>query len=82
MVRDSSLICPTGWKEAEVLERISECFGSSVPEGYGGRPLASSDVVELKGEFGRHYFYADGGKFESVRFSPFLAKKMDALADT
>ncbi len=82
MAWDSALICPVGWKETEVLGHISECFGSSVPEGYSGRPLASSDVVELKGEFGRRYFYVDGGKFEPVRFSPFLAKKMDAVADT
>ena len=62
------------WKDRKALERISEDFRSGIPEGYRGRPLASSDVVELTDETGRRYFYVDGGMFEPVRFSPFLAK--------
>lgn len=77
MAWNSVLICPTGWKDKEVLERISEDFRSSASEGYCGRPLASSDVVELQDGTGRRYFYVDGGEFEAVRFSPFLAKPME-----
>ena len=77
MTWDSVLICPVEWKDKEALERISEDFRSSAPEGYCGRPLASSDVVELQDGTGRRYFYVDGGEFEAVRFSPFLAKPME-----
>lgn len=76
MAWDSVLICPVGWKDKEALERILEDFRGSAPEGYCGRPLASSDVVELQDGTGRRYFYVDGGEFEAVRFSPFLAKPM------
>ena len=71
---DSEFLCPVEWKDRKALERISEDFRSGIPEGYRGRPLASSDVVELTDETGRRYFYVDGGMFEPVRFSPFLAK--------
>ena len=75
LVCDSELACPEEWKDMEILEQISAHYGNHVPEGYKGRPLASSDVVELDDETGRRYFYIDGRTFESVRFSPFLAKK-------
>lgn len=76
LVCDSELACPEEWKDMEILEQISACYGNRVPEGYKGRPLASSDVVELDDETGRRYFYIDGRTFEPVRFSPFLAKPM------
>ena len=75
LVCDSELACPEEWKDMEILEQISVHYGNHVPEGYKGRPLASSDVVELDDETGRRYFYIDGRTFEPVRFSPFLAKK-------
>lgn len=75
LVCDSELACPGEWKDMEILEQISAHYGNHVPEGYKGRPLASSDVVELDDETGRRYFYIDGRTFEPVRFSPFLAKK-------
>lgn len=75
LVCDSELACPEEWKDTEILEQISAHYGNHVPEGYKGRPLASSDVVELDDETGRRYFYIDGRTFEPVRFSPFLAKK-------
>ena len=75
LVCDSELACPEEWKDTEILEQISAYYGNRVPEGYRGRPLASSDVVELDDGTGRRYFYIDGRKFEPVRFSPFLAKK-------
>lgn len=75
LVCDSELACPEEWKDMEILEQISAHYGNRVPEGYKGRPLASSDVVELDDETGRRYFYIDGRTFKPVRFSPFLAKK-------
>lgn len=75
LVCDSELACPEEWKDMEILEQISAHYGNRVPEGYKGRPLASSDVVELDDETGRRYFYIDGRIFEPVHFSPFLAKK-------
>ena len=76
LVCDSELACPEEWKDMEILEQISAHYGNHVPEGYKGRPLASSDVVELDDETGRRYFYIDGRTFEPVRFSPFLVKPM------
>ena len=76
MVWDSELLCPDGWKDAEVLEQISAHFRKRVPENCKGHPLASSDVVELDDGTGHRYFYIDGRIFEPVRFSPFLAKPM------
>lgn len=75
LVCDSELACPEEWKDMEILEQISAHYRNCVPEGYKGRPLASSDVVELDDETGRRYFYIDGRTFKPVRFSPFLAKK-------
>ena len=76
LVCDSELDFPKDWKDTEILEQISAHYGNRVPESYKGRPLASSDVVELDDETGRRYFYIDGRTFEPVRFSPFLAKAM------
>ena len=80
LAADSMLTCPAEWKDAEILKRLSVCFGSRVPEKEKGcmeHPLAPSDVVELKDEASRRYFYVDGADFEPVRFSPFLAKPME-----
>nr|WP_300838821.1 YodL domain-containing protein [uncultured Acetatifactor sp.] len=80
LAADSTLTCPAEWTDTEILKRLSACFGSRVPEKEKGcmeHPLASSDVVELKDEAGRRYFYVDGSDFEPVRFSPFLAKPME-----
>ena len=76
LVCDLELAFPKDWKDTEILKQISAHYGNRVPEGYKGRPLASSDVVELDDETGRRYFYIDGRTFEPVRFSPFLAKPM------
>ncbi len=77
MVCDSGLVCPEKWKDREILEEISAHYGDRTPDGYKGRPLASSDVVELDNGAGRRYFYLDGRTFEPIRFSPFLAKPME-----
>lgn len=84
LAADAVLVCPGRWKDAEILEHISACFGDRVPEESRGcmeHPLASSDVVELKDRAGRRYFYVDGTGFEPVRFSPFLAKPMERLRE-
>lgn len=80
LVADSMLTCPVEWTDTEILKRLTACFGSRVPEKEKEcmeHPLAPSDVVELKDEAGRRYFYVDGSNFEPVRFSPFLAKTME-----
>lgn len=76
LVCESELLFPEHWDEKKILEQILDHYGNHVPQGYHGRPLASSDVVELDDETGRRYFYVDGRIFEPVRFSPFLAKPM------
>ena len=76
LVCESELVFPEHWDEKKILEQILDHYGNHVPQGYHGRPLASSDVVELDDETGRRYFYVDGRIFEPVRFSPFLAKPM------
>lgn len=80
LAADTALVCPDRWKDAEILKHISVCLGGDISEKDGScmeHPLAPSDVVELKDETGRRYFYVDGAGFEPVRFSPFLAKPMD-----
>lgn len=75
----STLVCPAGWQDAEILQYIMERHGNHMPEENKGcmeHPLAASDVVELTDGTCRRYFYVDGKEFEPVRFSPFLAKPM------
>lgn len=76
LVWDSALPCPADSTDRERLERIRDAFSDSMPEGYRGRQVAPSDVLELYGEGKRSYYYVDKGGFEPVRFSPFLAKTM------
>lgn len=73
---DSELPCPTGSTDRERLDRIRDVFSDSMPEGYRGRQVAPSDVLELYDDGKRSYYYVDKGGFEPVRFSPFLAKPM------
>ena len=80
LAADTALVCPDRWKDAEILKHISVCLGGDISEKDGScmeHPLAPSDVVELRDEAGRRYFYVDGAGLEPVRFSPFLAKPMD-----
>lgn len=73
---DSVLPCPDKSTDKEILKRIKEAFSDRLPEGYMGRQVAPSDVLELYDEEKRSYYYVDIGDFEPVRFSPFLAKPM------
>ena len=76
LVCDSVVSCPDNCLEMEILQRIKDAFGDSMPDGYKGRPVAPSDVLELYDGERRSYFYVDEEGFEPVRFSPFLARPM------
>lgn len=80
LVWDSALPCPENSTDREILGRIKEFFSDSMPEGYRGRQVAPSDVLELYDEGKRSYYYVDTGGFELVRFSPFLARPMQGQA--
>ena len=82
LVWKAEVCCPKGQNDMEVLERLFLDFNEQLPEGYCGRPLAPSDVVELDGQEKRNYFYVnDCREFVSVRFSPFLCKKLSDSDD-
>jgi len=53
----------------ENLEQVFEVFNLSNPEGYHGRSLSVSDVVEVKSVSGEsNYFYYDSVGFHKVVF--------------
>lgn len=82
MIWDSSIYCPTGWQEEQVLRHISAHYGDHMPEQYLGRPVSPSDVLELYDEECRRYYYVDTNGFVSVRFSPFLSRKRKLPEDS
>ena len=54
-----------------ILERIAERYSDDLPNGYCGRSVAPSDVLELYDEGSRRYFYVDQDRtYLPVRFSP------------
>ena len=65
-----------GEDEQHRLERIFEQYNDNLPDGYPGRSIAPSDVIELYGGEGRRYYYCDTGGFCPVKFSPMLAKPL------
>ena len=75
-VYEGSIVCPCIAINDTVLRKIRSRFGTELPEGYPGKPVAPSDVLELYDEQGRSYFYVDTEGFKRVRFSPFLAKSL------
>ena len=75
LVCEDTLLCCQDDSEQACLERIFDRYNGSLPDGYSGRSMAPSDVVELYGENGRKYFYRDKDSFCPVKFSPMLAKK-------
>ncbi len=75
LIYDGYFVAPVEQTDAEVLERIFECFNDTLPQGYHGRSVSMSDVIELYDENGRKYFYCDHVGFAPVRFSPMLAKR-------
>ena len=76
-VWQAEVCCPKEQSDMEVLGRLFLDFNEHLPEGYLGRPLAPSDVVELDCQGKRTYFYVnDCRDFSLVRFSPFLCKHL------
>lgn len=67
---DGELFCPSGQGNQDILKRIFDCFSSEKPQGYTGRYVAPSDVIELYDDEQSSYFYCDSGGFASVEFSP------------
>jgi len=78
LVNDDSILCPNEQSEHDVLERIFTLYSDKLPKGFIGRNTALSDVIELYGDSGRSYFYCDVNGFTGVKFSPMLAKPLDA----
>ena len=76
---EDTLICPVDRSEAQVLEQIFSRYNGELPEGYHGRSLAPSDVVELHEQGKRSYFYRDKENFVPVNFSPFFVKPMKEI---
>ncbi len=73
---DGEIWCADNENEIQRLERLNEIYGDKLPEGYTGRCIAPSDVLELYDEESRRYFYRDEKGFVRVRFSPMLAKPL------
>ena len=73
---DSFVDCPESSTEKEILKEIRHFFSDTLPEGYRGRQIAPSDVLELYDDKKRSYYYVDTAGFEPVCFSPFFAKPM------
>lgn len=85
LVCDTVIPCPDKQKDEHVLARIFNLYNDTLPQGYHGRSVSSSDVMELFNEEKRCYFYVDctsGLQFVPVRFSPFLATPMTEAAGT
>ena len=75
MVCDDALTVPTSQEAERTLQQIAEVYSDPFPNGYEGRSVAPSDVIELYNEEQRQYFYCDrAGVFSPVRFSPALVK--------
>lgn len=77
-VYDGAIFCPNEQGEHEVLERIFAQYSDALPKDFPGRNTALSDVIELYGDNGRSYFYCDVAGFPGVKFSPKLAKSLNA----
>lgn len=75
LVCEDMLLCSREDSEQTCLKRIFDRYNDTLPDGYSGRSMAPSDVVELYDESGRKYFYRDTDSFCPVNFSPMLAKK-------
>ena len=77
MVYDSAITCPIDLTSADILERLFQLFDLNYPNGFRGRSLSISDVVELYDDVQRSYYYRDTDHFEQIGFSPALTKPME-----
>ena len=75
-VYDGELFCTDDEDEQHCLNRIFEQYNEELPEGYPGRSIAPSDVIELYDDSTRRYYYCDRDTFCPVKFSPMLAKPL------
>lgn len=80
LVWDDEVIVNQGQNGTAVLEHIFARHNEKQPEGYQGRSLSPSDVVELYDDQSRRYYYCDTDGFKEVRFSPLFAKIMQEIA--
>ena len=76
LVCEDTLLCHCNDSDNDCLELIFNRYNDTLPDGYPGRSIAPSDVIELYDENERRYFYCDKDTFCPVRFSPMLAKKI------
>ena len=74
LVHDGILSYAEGESEHIRLLRLVEQYRDDLPEGFHGRNVAPSDVIELYDEEKRRYYYRDEKAFWPVQFSPMLAK--------
>ena len=56
------------------LNYIREKYGLQLPDGYAGRAVAPSDVIELYGEKGSRFIYCNEEGFYPVAFAAEKAK--------
>lgn len=75
LVHDGTFPYVDGESEHIRLMRLVDLYKDDLPEGYHGRNVAPSDVIELYDESQRKYYYRDEKGFWPVQFSPLLAKK-------
>ncbi len=76
MVHEGVLSC---YKEEDThkrLLRLIQLYGDCLPEGYRGRNVAPSDVLELYDDTTRKFYYRDKKAFWPVQFSAKLARKL------
>lgn len=76
LIHEDTLFCFENDCDRYCLELIYNKFNDTLPEGYGGRSVSPSDVIELYDEDGSRYYYCDICNFYEVNFSPELVKKM------
>ena len=80
LVYDGELTHPKDWPENMVLERIFCDCNDDLPEGYLGRSLSMSDVVELYDGEKRRFFYCDTAGFAPVQFDTTQIKAMAGVS--
>lgn len=76
LAEDAALTYAEDLSAIEILERLFLCYNDDLPQGYTGRSLSPSDVVELYDDETRRYFYRNPTGFVEVRFSPRFALPM------
>ena len=76
LVYDGELTHPRDMGEKAVLRRIYDGCNDDLPEGYQGRSMTMSDIVELYDGDNRDFYYCDESGFTPVRFDAEQAAPM------